>query len=71
MNKTTTKLKIKTKIISIILMSTMISSCATKNAHKQTALKIIQNNNAILKEIKKDRTNLHKQEQFSKNKDFK
>lgn len=51
---------IKLKIISITIITTMISSCASKNSHKEYALKIIENNNAILQEIKRDRIKLKK-----------
>tara|TARA_Y100000296_G_scaffold57566_1_gene66069 strand:- start:686 stop:1090 length:405 start_codon:yes stop_codon:yes gene_type:complete len=44
-------------LIALILTITAITTgCATNNRHKKTALKIIKNNNAILKEIKKERS---------------
>ena len=50
-NKTKrTKLK-TTLLITIIAINT---GCATNNPHKKVALKIIKNNNVILKEIKKE-----------------
>ncbi|MFT6632824.1 MAG: hypothetical protein ACJAS4_002789 [Bacteriovoracaceae bacterium] len=45
--------KLKTALlITIIAINT---GCATNNPHKKVALKIIKNNNVILKEIKKER----------------
>ena len=46
----------KQKIVTIITIIAMTTSCATNNRHKKIALKIIQNNNTILNEIKQERS---------------
>ena len=46
----------KQKIIILLTITAMTTGCATNNRHKKIALKIIKNNNAILKEIKKERS---------------
>lgn len=46
----------KQKLALLLTIIAMTSSCATNNRHKKIALKIIQNNNTILKEIKKERS---------------
>lgn len=61
----------KSKIITTTLIIAMITSCASKNDHKQVALKLIKNNNTILYEIKKDRKKLKKNKKLSINRDFK
>ena len=45
----------KQKIGLLVTIITITTSCATNNNHKKLALKIIKNNNVILKEIKKER----------------
>lgn len=52
-NKTTPKLK------KIILLTTalMITSCSTTNTSNKVALKLIENNNVIINQIKKERSN--------------
>ncbi len=53
-NKTTTKL---TKI-TIIAITLIITSCSTTNKSNKIALKMIENNNVILTQIKKERSAL-------------
>lgn len=45
----------KLKLGLLIAMTAITTSCATNNPHKKVALKIIKNNNVILKEIQKER----------------
>lgn len=49
-NKTT-----KQKIALLITIISITTSCSTNMHHKKIALKIIKNNNVILKEIQKER----------------
>ena len=51
-NKQTTQ---KLKTTALIAITLMITSCATTNQSNKIALRIIKNNNVILKEIKKER----------------
>lgn len=46
----------KHKLILLLTITAITTGCATNNRHKKIALKIIKNNNAILKEIKKERS---------------
>lgn len=46
----------KHKLALILTITAITTGCATNNRHKKIALKIIKNNNAILKEIKKERS---------------
>jgi hypothetical protein len=43
------------KLIILLATITMTTSCATNKRHKKIALKLVKNNNVILKEIKKER----------------
>ena len=50
------KLKVTNLKLGLLITITAITtSCATNNPHKKVALKIIKNNNVILKEIQKER----------------
>jgi hypothetical protein len=54
--KQNNKLKLtKLKLAILLTITTINISCATKNPHRKIALRIIKNNNMILKEIKKER----------------
>ena len=46
----------KHKLTLLLAIIAITTGCATNNRHKKIALKIIKNNNAILKEIKKERS---------------
>lgn len=47
----------KTKIAILITIISMTTGCATSSRHKRLALKIVKNNNVILKQIKHERSN--------------
>jgi DNA-directed RNA polymerase subunit L len=47
----------KTKLTILIAIISMTTGCATSSRHKRLALKIVKNNNVILKQIKHERSN--------------
>lgn len=46
----------KTKLTILIAIISMTTGCATSSRHKRLALKIVKNNNVILKQIKQERS---------------
>ena len=46
----------KLKIAILITMISITTGCATNSRHKRLALKLVKNNNVILKQIKKERS---------------
>ncbi|MBT4761074.1 MAG: hypothetical protein HOO06_05190 [Bdellovibrionaceae bacterium] len=56
MKKTKLKLIQKIKITTLLTITLTITSCATTNRPNKIALRMIKNNNVILKEIKRERS---------------
>lgn len=46
----------KTKLTILIAIISMTTGCATSSRHKRLALKLVKNNNVILKQIKHERS---------------